>query len=83
MVEPQAKHQRVDSPSGSPSGRLFSPHFAGNINRTEFETDDYVWEEDIYNQMEDYDFDDEDMDFDLDGEPDEGKPPELSPEELQ
>lgn len=85
VPEPQAKVPRT-SPEGSPSSsssRLFAPHYAGNIQHVMEigEVDDEQWEEEIAEYLE--------SDWiaiggdDGDGEHvDEGRPPEVSPDEL-
>eukprot|EP00435_Cladocopium_sp_Y103_P026822 s1787_g6.t1 len=83
--EPEPKMPRT-SPEGSPSAtssRLFAPHFAGNIQHVMEvgEIDDEQWEDEVVEYM------DSDVmvlggDVGQEEPVDEGKPPELSPDEL-
>ena len=76
------------SPQGSPSsasGQLYSPHFAGNIQhvREVGEVDDEEWEQEVAGYLES-DWIDLAGDDDVAAEQcDEGKPPAVSPEELE
>ena len=84
--EPETKVPKT-SPQGSPSStsssRLFAPHYAGNIQHVMevVEIDDEQWEEEVAEYLEPewvaLDGTEEDEHID------EGKPPELSSEELE
>ena len=77
VQEPSPKVARRDG--GESPSRLYPPTFAGNaLAVEEGEVDDYKWEENLYEQLED----DELPEMDEEEKPDEGTPPVLSPEEL-
>ena len=78
VEEPRSKAAR-SSPEGSPSN-LYAPAFAGNINAASLPVDDEQWEQDI--EEDNYGGADEVPLLEVE-EVDEGRPPELSEEELQ
>ena len=79
--EPAPKAPRT-SPSGSPTSRLYAPHYAGQVLRVGGEVDDERWEDEVagyFNDEQEF-FENEDS---MLGYEDEGSPPILSEEELQ
>jgi hypothetical protein len=80
IEEPQAKVPRT-SPPTSPTGSLYTPHFAGNVLQVQEqeEVDDEMWEKDVLEFMEG----DEELQQGDQEPQDEGHPPTLTSEELE
>ena len=79
VIESPTSRPRLEGPTGS----LYAPTFAGNVNQTYY-TDDVDWEEELFEELiEDDNFGEsfEEEDDLLAGK--EGKPPELTEEQLQ
>ena len=72
-----ARHDRVESPQGSPKQGLYAPLFAGNVESIDNPHGDICWEQDIDWEMVGEEL--ESMDIDFHGE----RPPDVTPEELQ
>ena len=80
IEESSAQRRRIESPTTSPTSRLFPPAFAGNIQQAG-EVDEENWEDDMLG-----DFEENEMDYNMfleDMLKNEGKPPQLEPEELE
>ena len=69
---PEARRTEPTSPT---SPTLSAPFYAGGVNRM---TNDYEWEDELLDELGE-----ESYDMEIEDEPDEGKPPQLTPGELQ
>ena len=74
IMERSPKARRTE-PTSPASRTLSAPFFAGGVNRM---TNDYEWEDELMDELGE-----ESYDMEIEDEPDEGKPPQLTPGELQ
>ena len=72
-----ARHDRVESPQGSPKQGLYAPLFAGSVESIDNPHGDICWEQDIDWEMVDEELEHMDIDFHCE------RPPDVTPEELQ